>query len=137
MFALADTSFVFAVIDESDDGHKDALALYERLPDRILLPTTVLPEIAFLVGRSGGMLSVAAMIRTLRASDIEFVDLWPEDYDRTAEILENYADTRTDFVDATIMALAERLNVTRILTLDRRDFTLYRPVHCSHFEILP
>ncbi len=137
LFALADTSFIFAVIDESNAGHKDARTLYKSLPDCILLPVTVLPELAFLMGRSGGTLSVVAMIRTLRASDIRFVDLWPEDYDRTAEILEEYADTRIDFVDATIMALAERLNVTRILTLDRRDFALYRPVHCSHFEILP
>jgi predicted nucleic acid-binding protein len=36
-----------------------------------------------------------------------------------------------------IVAIAERLNITRVLTLDRRDFQLIRPKHCSAFEILP
>ena len=57
--------------------------------------------------------------------------------DKTWEILEEYADSRLDFVDATIVALAERLNITRVLTLDRRDFSIIRPAHCSYFEILP
>jgi uncharacterized protein len=42
-----------------------------------------------------------------------------------------------DFTDAAIVAIAERSNITRILTLDRRDFTLIRPKHCDYFEILP
>jgi predicted nucleic acid-binding protein len=42
-----------------------------------------------------------------------------------------------DFVDATIAAVAERLNITRILTLDQRDFQIIRPKHSDYFEILP
>ena len=41
------------------------------------------------------------------------------------------------FVDALIAATAERLNVKRLLTLDRRDFQLIRPRHCDGFELLP
>jgi hypothetical protein len=33
--------------------------------------------------------------------------------------------------------MAERLNVRRILTLDRRHFELIRPRHCPAFELLP
>jgi predicted nucleic acid-binding protein len=44
------------------------------------------------------------------------------------------ADARRDFVDALIAAIAERLNITRVLTLDRRDFQLIRPKHCPGFE---
>jgi predicted nucleic acid-binding protein len=35
------------------------------------------------------------------------------------------------------MAVAERYEITRILTLDRRDFEIVRPAHIAHFEILP
>jgi hypothetical protein len=38
---------------------------------------------------------------------------------------------------ATVVATAERLKITRILTTDRRDFSLVRPRHCSAFELLP
>ena len=68
---------------------------------------------------------------------MRLVDLTDQDYSRTAEILRKYHDTRIDFVDACIMALAERLNVENILTFDRRDFSLYRPAHCEQFRILP
>jgi predicted nucleic acid-binding protein len=48
-----------------------------------------------------------------------------------------YADSRIGFVDAASAALAERLAVVRVYTLDRRDFTILRPRHAPAFEILP
>jgi predicted nucleic acid-binding protein len=60
-----------------------------------------------------------------------------QDVMRVAEILEDYGDTRIDFVDATVMAVAERYGITKILTLDQRDFRLFRPKDCDSFEILP
>jgi predicted nucleic acid-binding protein len=60
-----------------------------------------------------------------------------DDLRRTKEILEKYADSQVDFVDCAIVALAERLNVQNILTVDNRHFQLFRPKHRSHFVILP
>jgi predicted nucleic acid-binding protein len=56
---------------------------------------------------------------------------------RSAELLKQYADAKLDFIDALIAAMAERLNIRRLLTLDRRDFQLIRPRHCAGFELLP
>lgn len=53
------------------------------------------------------------------------------------EILEQYADSQLDFTDAAIVAIAERLAITRVYTLDRRDFSIVRPIHCDYFELLP
>ncbi len=41
------------------------------------------------------------------------------DLERVAEILEKYADSRIDFVDASVMAVAERYGSKTILTLGR------------------
>jgi uncharacterized protein len=60
-----------------------------------------------------------------------------EDILRIAEILDRYADSRIDFVDASVMAVAERLNIVTVLTLDRRDFSLFRPRHCDGFVLIP
>ncbi|MHC5831837.1 MAG: PIN domain-containing protein, partial [Nostoc sp.] len=65
------------------------------------------------------------------------VALTDQDVIRVAEILDEYADSRIDFVDASVMAIAERYGIKKILTLDQRDFRLYRPQHCDSFEILP
>ncbi len=73
----------------------------------------------------------------LLASDIELVSIEAEGMQRDTEILAQYADARLDFADATIIALAERLGITHILTFDRRDFSIVRPRHCEFFELLP
>jgi hypothetical protein len=56
---------------------------------------------------------------------------------RLHKILEQYADSQLDFTDAAIVAIAERLTINRIYTLDRRDFSIIRPSHCDYFELLP
>jgi len=39
--------------------------------------------------------------------------------------------------DASVVALAERFGVTRVATVDRRDFTVVRPRHVPAFELVP
>ena len=134
---LADTSFVYAVMDRSSREHEQALAFYDGFADPILLPAITLSELAYLINRLGGNRLVVTVIRAIRESQITLVDLTEADYDRVLAILEKYSDSRIDFVDACIMAMAERLNITRVLTFDRRDFGLYRPLHCDAFELLP
>jgi predicted nucleic acid-binding protein len=60
-----------------------------------------------------------------------------EDYRRAAQLVRQYEDTRLDYVDSLIVAIAERLGVTTVLTLDRRHFHMVRPRHCDAFQILP
>jgi len=48
-----------------------------------------------------------------------------------------YADARLDFVDCCIMALTERLDIRRVATFDRRDFSIFRPNHGDYLELLP
>jgi hypothetical protein len=41
-----------------------------------------------------------------------------------------YSDAALGFVDASIVAVAERLKIKELLTTDRRHFSLIRPRHC-------
>jgi uncharacterized protein len=81
--------------------------------------------------------AAAEFIASLATTELTLEIPRQEDYLRSAEILRQYSDAKLDFVDTLIVAIAERLNITRVLTLDRRDFQLIRPKHCSAFEILP
>ena len=47
------------------------------------------------------------------------------------------ADLHLGTVDASVIALAERLGVTTIATLDWRHFTVVRPRHVEAFRLLP
>lgn len=137
MIAIADTSFVLAYMNKTDARHRDCQEVL-KAQQQIILPQTTLSEIAYMLGRSGGNLRVAYFLKNLPAvARFVVVSLDTKDFLRTAGILEKYADSRIDFVDATIAAVAERLNITRILTLDQRDFQILRPQHISRFELLP
>ncbi len=58
---------------------------------------------------------------------LEAIDLTGEDWVRCEELLEQYADLRLDLMDASLIALAERLRATRVATLNHRDFRVVRP----------
>ncbi len=133
---IGDTGFVVALLNKSDINHARVVEVYAQ-QQQIFLPQTVLAEVAYLVGRNAGSATLVAFLRGLSLSRFYLKPLTEEDLLRVAEILDEYADSRIDFVDATVMAMAERYRITKILTLDQRDFRLFRPRHCKSFELLP
>jgi len=137
MTALLDTSFLFAITNTKDRNHARVLNIAQSISDALILPISVLPEVCYLIASRLGHTAMRKFLTSLVASNTILEPITSADLQRVIEILNQYADSRLDFVDATIIAIAERRNITRILTLDRRDFTIIRPRHCSHFEILP
>lgn len=135
--ALIDSGFLYAIADADDSKHADVIALIQTTRASLILPVFVLPEVAYLVGSRLGHFAMRHFLREVVAWQIQFEALDKADFQRTVELLDQYADARLDFVDAAIIAVAERLDITRILTLDRRDFSIVRPKHCDYFELLP
>jgi predicted nucleic acid-binding protein len=127
---------MFAVLDESDAHHESCAAAFD-FEMNPLLPEAVLPELAYLLLRRGDYKKLNTFLRSIVVGDFSLVRTELSDLERAAAILEKYADSCVDFVDCVIVAIAERLNIKRILTVDRRHFNLFRPLHCAHFEILP
>jgi predicted nucleic acid-binding protein len=136
MTALLDTGFLLAVIDADDNLHA-ACTIALEAESAPLLPDVVLPELAYLILRELGYPALATLLRSVASGELVQVKATPHDLARAAEILEKYADNRVDFVDCAIFAMAERLNLSKILTVDRRHFTIFRPKHCDYFEIAP
>jgi hypothetical protein len=56
---------------------------------------------------------------------------------RMAELVRAYADLPLGAVDASVIAIAERLKLTDVATLDRRHFTVVRPKHAKALNLLP
>ncbi len=133
---IADTGFIVALTNISDSKYDVVKDIYLK-QQNILMPQTVLAEVAYLIGREAGIKKVATFLKRISSSRFSLITLTTEDILRIAEILEQYVDSRIDFVDASIMAMAERFNINTILTLDYRDFSLFRPKHCDAFILLP
>jgi predicted nucleic acid-binding protein len=135
--AILDTSFLFALTDESDRNHERVLAVAQNVNESLILPTVVLPEICYLTASRLGHKAMCRFVSSLTTSAVQLESISVEDLARIHKILEQYADSQLDFTDAAIVAIAERLLIDRIYTLDRRDFTIIRPKHCDYFELLP
>lgn len=133
---IADTGFVVALTNRSDQRHEDVLPVYLQYL-HILLPQLVLVEVAYLIGRDAGIPTVVQFLKGLSASRFTPIAATDDDIARAASLIEQYADSKVDFVDASVMAIAERLNIKTILTIDQRDFRMVRPSHCDSFTLLP
>lgn len=137
MSYLLDTGFFYALLNRNENLHVAVLAAAQTVVAPIYLPTPVTTEVAYLLLRDLGSDAVANFAESLADSDFILVEPQSDDYRRAAEIIRQYREARIDFVDAVIFAIAERMDITRILTIDQRDFRLFRPKHCPTFEIIP
>jgi hypothetical protein len=84
-------------------------------------------EVGYLLGREAGAHVESLFLRALADGDFEPVDLNAADYRRAGELVVRYGDLPLGTTDATVVALAERLGVHEVATLDRRHFTVVRP----------
>ena len=137
MAVLLDSGFLLASLNSSEAEHSATIRVLESIREPIVLPVPAITEVAYLLARDIGKDAAADFISSLADTELILEAPLAEDYLRSAEILRQYADANLDFVDALIAATAERLNIKRLLTLDRRDFQLIRPRHCDGFELLP
>lgn len=137
MPVLVDTSALFALADADAAAHAEVRTWLEAEPEAIVVPQTLLCEVCYFVARERGHRAEAAFLASLAASDWRLEPLAAADLPRVVELTERYADLGLGFVDASIVAIAERLGVRRIHTLDRRHFALVRPRHVEAFELAP
>ena len=134
---LLDTSFLVSLANIKDKHHALSVATLKHIREPLVLPVPVLPEVTYLLATRLSHHAMRQFLRSLNQSDILLESLSMRDLMRVSEILDTYGDTHLDFVDASITAIAERQDIQRILTFDRRDFSIIRPRHCDYFHILP
>jgi len=135
--ALVDTSTLLAIADRRDGAHRRVVRLIFELPDELIVPGSVLPEADYLISERVGAGVAIRVLEGIARGDMKLEPVTNADLQRALELMRQYADSNIGFVDASIVALAERLGIRRVLTLDRRHFGLIRPRHCPALEILP
>ena len=134
---LVDSSFLCAVYDQSDAGHSAARQFMRSNRIVSIVPEVILSEVTFLLNRSGGQLAVEFFLQSFEATKPRLESIQVGDLKRVREVLRTYPRAPLDFVDCCIVAMSERLNITRVCTFDRRDFSILRPAHCEFLELLP
>lgn len=134
---LADTGPLYALVDRKDAWHERVAAWWQSAPRSVLVPVTVLPEVSHLLLTRIGSRAEQAFIRAVADGEFTTESLEPDDIDRAASLMSQYDNLPLGFVDATVIAIAERLAVRGILTTDRKHFSIVQPLHAKRFVLSP
>ena len=123
---LADTGALIALVDADDRHHGKLREFWEADPVAWLLPWAILPEVDYLLATQLGQAAEEAFLADL--SDGSFRIAWGDERDVAAgrRIAQRHRSLRLGLVDVVVMAMAERIGVEAIATLDLRHFGAVR-----------
>lgn len=133
---LVDTNILVAAADTSTPEHERCATVLEE-HGGILVPAPVAIETAWMIESRLGADAEAVFVESVATGELEVVDLVKADWARCQDLIRQYADLRLGLVDASVIAVAERLGITDVATLNRRDFTVVRPAHCEALTLIP
>jgi predicted nucleic acid-binding protein len=132
---LIDAGPMVALISASDNHHQSCRAALETIEEPIATVWPAFTEAMYLLRSSWR--AQRALWEMIERGTIDLHYLNIDDVRRMRELMEKYRDLPMDLADAALVRVAEREKIRRIFTLDRRDFSLYRPSSVGRFSILP
>jgi uncharacterized protein len=134
---LIDTSFLLALANPSDTNHQRAINTMRTVAEARVIPIPVLPEMFYMVATRVSYISAVKLFGRVQTAGFHLQPITGDDMMRMHAIMQQYESSEFDFVDTAIMAVSERLKITEVCTFDRRDFAIFRPLHCDYLELLP
>lgn len=135
---IVDTGVLYALADRRDAHHEACVRWLAAAPRPLIVPPLVIAEACYLIGRHLGPTAEAAFLDEFGPGKaLALGDLQQQDIARMAVLVRQYADLGLGGSDAAVIAIAERLDITSIATVDRRHFTVVRPKHVGSFTLLP
>jgi predicted nucleic acid-binding protein len=134
---IVDTGPLVAALDADDIDHSRCLDLLEGHRGPLLVPAPVLTEVCWLLERERGSEAEAAFLNALVAGEMHLVDLTKADLRRMSELVLQYRDLPLGAVDASVVAVAERIGARQVATLDLRHFNVVKPRHTRTLILLP
>ncbi len=127
---VVDAGPLIAVFDRDDRHHHRAVEFIQDCRERLITNFPVLTEATYVL-----RFSVKAQRDLLwwAHKSLEIDQGTLADLPRIIALLEKYRDLPADFADASLVALADRLGVWRVASVDR-DFAIYRLSGKRRFE---
>lgn len=132
---VLDTSVVVAFMNQRDHDHERVASWMETVEEHLFTTPLIVAEIDHLVSRIGGLDAAEAFYEDL-SSGAYVVEWWPEAIGETVSAAKKHPNI--GLADASLVALAARLETIRIATLDERHFRSVRPLTGeAAFTLLP
>ena len=133
---LTDAGPLIAIIDADEPDHAACLDALDQVPLPLVTTWPAFTEAMYLLARAGGISGQRALWRLVQTDRLVVVDLSRSVVQRSARLMDQYADRPMDLADATLVAYAEEQKLRTVFTLDA-DFTVYRLHGRQQFETIP
>ncbi|MGH2790843.1 MAG: type II toxin-antitoxin system VapC family toxin [Actinomycetota bacterium] len=128
---------MYAYVDQDDRHHHACLELLSAHEGPLVVPVLVVTEVAYLIETRLGAQAEVRFLGDLASGAFANEPVTATDWLRIAELVWEYRDLPLGTVDASVVTTAERLNIQKVATLDRRHFSVVQPGHISAFDLLP
>lgn len=134
---IVDSGPLVAFLNRNDPDHERCAELLESYDGDLLITPYVLTESCYLVEKYLGAEAEINVVESAAGGDL--VQMFPEDQDmaRIAELMRRYQGFPLGVADTSVVALAERLKLTSVATLDHQHFRAIEPAHVPALTLLP
>jgi predicted nucleic acid-binding protein len=132
---LIDTGRIVAFFDKDDRYHSLCVEILKEIKEPLITTWPVLTECFYLLNFSWEIQD-SLWLFTQRGG-VEISPLEKDFLVRCRELMRQYRDLPMDLADATLVALADILGISKIFTLDHKDFSIYRFKHKRRFTLIP
>jgi predicted nucleic acid-binding protein len=132
---LCDTGVLLCLVDRTQPGHLDYIALVNQLEKPLVTTWVCMGEAMYLALHRGGWPMQKQLTKLLLLNLLVIGEIDQGNYPRLFALMEKYQDRPMDLADATLVLMAEKQGDNRILTIDS-DFLFYRILDKEHFQIL-
>lgn len=127
---LADTGLLVALFDPRDALAAAAARYLKEHPHPLATVSPVIVEACFFLSPS----EKANLLAWVRRGGVSVADIPVSAYAQLELTLRKYADQEIDLADAALLWLANETGARKILTVDRKDFEIYRLKGAKRFE---
>lgn len=133
---LMDAGPLIALQDPGDVDFSRCREAVLSIPPPYVTTWVAFGEAMHIVGGRTGWRGQKTLWEFLLGGALQIADLELSKLSRVYKLMEQYSDLPMDLADATLVCIAETLQIRRILTLDE-DFRIYRLAGKKMFDVIP
>ena len=122
MITICDTGPLLAYLNRNDSHHEWAVAQMKQVRAPMLVCEAVLTEVVYFLREDG--LTVDPLFQMLEREAIRLAFDLSAHWSRIRSLMSRYR--QMDLADASVVVMTELHARSRVLTIDRTDFSVYR-----------
>lgn len=111
--------------------------MLDEISESLVVPAPTLVEIDYWLRKRFGADTWSTFVRDIVEGAYRLYHPDEDDLERAAALQAQYESLGLDLVDASVIVTCERLEESKVATLDWRHFSVVRPRHCEALQIIP